>query len=69
VKYAKAAAKLIKDREGLLAFYDFPAKHWKHIQTTNPPDVTFASQMHCRTLIESTFATVRPLGSARSGLN
>jgi transposase-like protein len=42
---AKAAGCLEKDREELLAFYDFPAEHWKHIRTTNP--------------IESTFATVR----------
>lgn len=45
VKYERAVAKLVKDREELLAFYDFPAEHWKHIRTTNP--------------IESVFATVR----------
>ena len=45
VKYDKAVACLTKDREALLAFYDFPAEHWKHIRTSNP--------------IESTFATVR----------
>ena len=44
-KYPKATACLAKDRESLLAFYDFPAEHWKHLRTTNP--------------IESTFATVR----------
>jgi transposase-like protein len=44
-KYPKATECLAKDREELLAFYDFPAEHWKHIRTTNP--------------IESTFATVR----------
>jgi putative transposase len=44
-KYDKAVACLIKDREVLLTFYDFPAEHWKHVRTTNP--------------IESTFATVR----------
>jgi putative transposase len=44
-KYDKAAACLAKDRESLLAFYDFPAEHWKHVRTSNP--------------IESTFATVR----------
>ncbi len=44
-KYAKAMECLTKDREELLAFYDFPAEHWVHIRTTNP--------------IESTFATVR----------
>lgn len=36
IKYEKAVAKLIKDRTELLAFYDFPAEHWKHIRTTNP---------------------------------
>ena len=45
VKYDKAVERLVKDRECLLTFYDFPAEHWKHIRTTNP--------------IESTFATVR----------
>jgi transposase-like protein len=44
-KYPKATDKLVKDREALLAFYDFPAEHWMHLRTTNP--------------IESTFATVR----------
>ena len=44
-KYPKATECLAKDREALLAFYDFPAEHWRHIRTTNP--------------IESTFATVR----------
>ena len=44
-KYRKAMDCLEKNREELLAFYDFPAEHWIHIRTTNP--------------IESTFATVR----------
>jgi len=44
-KYPKATECLEKDREALLAFYDFPAVHWQHIRTSNP--------------IESTFATVR----------
>ena len=35
-KYDKAVERLIKDRERLLSFYDFPAEHWKHIRTTNP---------------------------------
>src|SRR5262249_34975274 len=35
VKYDKAAECLIKDRDVLLAFYDFPAEHWKHLRTTN----------------------------------
>ena len=37
VKYERAVKKLIRDREVLLTFYDFPAEHWKHIRTTNPP--------------------------------
>ena len=44
-KYPKATDCLEKDRDALLAFYDFPAEHWVHIRTTNP--------------VESTFATVR----------
>ena len=46
VKYDKALAKLIKDRAALLAFYDFPAKHWKHIRTSNPIESTFATVRH-----------------------
>ncbi len=60
-KYPKAVAKLTKDRDVLLTFYDFPAAHWIHLRTTNP--------------IESTFATVRArtrvtkgAGSRRRGL-
>jgi transposase-like protein len=44
-KYPAAVACLVKDREVLLTFYDFPAEHWIHLRTTNP--------------IESMFATVR----------
>jgi len=44
-KYPKAVECLLKDKEQLLAFYDFPAEHWQHLRTSNP--------------IESTFATVR----------
>src|SRR5213082_3179758 len=36
VKYERAADCLTKDRDALLAFYDFPAEHWKHLRTTNP---------------------------------
>lgn len=50
-KYPKAVECLVKDRENLLAFYDFPAEHWPHLRTSNP--------------IESTFATVR-LRTART---
>ena len=46
VKYPKATAKLVKDREVLLTFYDFPAEHWAHIRTTNPIESTFATIRH-----------------------
>ena len=46
VKYDKAVAKLVKDRDVLLAFYDFPAEHWKHIRTSNPIESTFATVRH-----------------------
>ncbi len=46
VKYAKAADCLAKDRDALLAFYDFPAEHWKHLRTTNPIESTFATVRH-----------------------
>lgn len=42
-KYPKATACLEKDREELLAFYDFPAAHWIHIRTTNPIESTFST--------------------------
>jgi transposase-like protein len=45
-KYDKAAECLAKDREALLAFYDFPAEHWKHIRTANPVESTFATVRH-----------------------
>jgi putative transposase len=45
-KYDKAAACLSKDRDALLAFYDFPAEHWKHLRTTNPIESTFATVRH-----------------------
>ena len=42
-KYPKSTECLQKDRDALLAFYDFPAEHWKHIRTTNPIESTFAT--------------------------
>ncbi len=30
----------------MLAFYDFPAEHWKHLRTTNPIESTFATVRH-----------------------
>src|SRR5260370_18129738 len=49
LKYDKAAQCLAKDRQALLAFYDFPAEHWKHLRTSNPIESTFATVRH-RTL-------------------
>ena len=46
VKYDKAVECLTKDREALLAFYDFPAEHWKHLRTTNPIQSSFATVRH-----------------------
>ncbi len=45
-KYPKAVRCLEKDREALLAFYDFPAEHWGHIRTTNPIESVFATVRH-----------------------
>lgn len=45
-KYPKAATCLIKDREDLLTFFDFPAQHWQSIRTTNPIESTFATIRH-----------------------
>jgi transposase-like protein len=45
-KFPKAVECLKKDRDALLAFYDFPAEHWKHLRTTNPIESTFATVRH-----------------------
>ena len=42
-KYSAATTCLEKDRDALLAFYDFPAEHWIHLRTSNPIESTFAS--------------------------
>jgi putative transposase len=46
VKYDKAVECLIKDRDALLAFSDFPAEPWKHLRTTNPIESSFATVRH-----------------------
>jgi putative transposase len=46
LKYEKAAECLKKDRGALLAYYDFPAEHWKHLRTSNPIESTFATVRH-----------------------
>ena len=45
-KYPKAVACLTKDREALLAFFDFPAEHWDHLRTANPVESVFATVRH-----------------------
>jgi hypothetical protein len=45
----------IKDRDALVAFYDFPPEYWLHLRTINP--------------IESTSATVRGTPLASSSAN
>ena len=45
-KYGKAVACLAKDRDALLAFYDFPAEHWDHLRTANPIESVFATVRH-----------------------
>ena len=44
--YAKAVACLVKDRDALLCFYDFPAEHWDHLRTANPIESVFATVRH-----------------------
>jgi putative transposase len=56
-KYDKAVACLTKDREALLAFFDFPAEHWDHLRTSNPIESVFATVRH---------RTVRTKGSLSS---
>jgi putative transposase len=45
-KYPKAAICLQKDREEMMAFYDFPAQHWQSIRTSNPIESTFGTIRH-----------------------
>jgi putative transposase len=56
-KYDKAVACLTKDRQALLAFFDFPAEHWDHLRTSNPIESIFATVRH---------RTVRTKGSLSS---
>jgi len=45
-KFPKAAECLNKDREELMAFFDFPAQHWQSIRTSNPIESSFATIRH-----------------------
>ena len=56
-KYDKAVECLTKDRDAMLALYDFPAEPWDHLRTTNPIESVFATVRH---------RTVRTKGSLSS---
>jgi putative transposase len=60
-KWPKAVAKVVDDKEALLAFFDYPAEHWLHLRTTNPIESTF-SPVRARTRV-----TKGP-GSKQAGL-
>jgi transposase-like protein len=45
-KYEKAVTCLLKDRDALLTFYNFPAEHWDHLRTSNPIESVFATVRH-----------------------
>jgi len=45
-KHEKAVTCLVKDRDALLTFYDFPAEHWDHLRTSNPIESVFATVRH-----------------------
>jgi putative transposase len=45
-KYDKAVTCLVKDRDALMTFYDFPAEHWDHLRTSNPIESVFATVRH-----------------------
>jgi putative transposase len=61
VKWPKAPAKIVGDRDELLAFFNFPAEHWVLLKTTNPIEPTFAT-VRLRTRV-----TKGP-GSANAGI-
>jgi len=46
LKYPKAVNNPRKDREELMAFYDFPARHWQSLRATNPIELAFATIRH-----------------------
>lgn len=45
-KFPKLIECLVKDKDELFEFYNFPAEHWVHIRTTNPIESTFATVRH-----------------------
>jgi transposase-like protein len=55
-KYPKACECLAKDRDTLLAFYDFPAEHWVHLRTSNVIESTFATIRHRTDRVKGAFS-------------
>jgi transposase-like protein len=45
-KYPKGIACLTKDKDAMLAFFDFPAEHWGHLRTSNPIESVFSTVRH-----------------------
>jgi transposase-like protein len=41
--HSKAVECLKEDQDALLAFFDFPQDHWKHLRTTNPIESSFST--------------------------
>jgi transposase-like protein len=41
--YPVAAETLQRDWDRMVAFYDFPKEHWKHLRTSNPVESPFAA--------------------------
>jgi len=60
-RYPKAAECLLKDRNSLLTFFDFPAEHWIHLRTTNPIESPFAT-------VKSRTRQTKGAGSRKAGL-
>jgi putative transposase len=55
-KYPKATECLAKDRNALLAFYDFPAEHWVHLRTSNVIESSFATIRHRTDRVKGAFS-------------
>ena len=55
-KSPKAAECLARDREALMAFYDFPAEHWVHLRTSNVIESTFATIRHRTKRVKGAFS-------------
>jgi transposase-like protein len=60
-RYQKATHTLVKDREKLFTFFDYPAAHWIHLRTTNAIESTFAT-------VKARTRTTKGAGSRQAGL-